>query len=226
MILITILTEITEATGHYCQTSLALYFAHIWVTVGTTLSTGVAIFSVLRFYSKCLKASVGQRKPMAKLIAFKAIVFLTWLQNVSAPLRLPSRSDHIASDPVEQTIFGFLMSSDDLKPTSIMTYKDLTVVLPNLILSFEMVIFATVFLFVFRTREYNFKKGAASVPLGHGGYHGGFLGLRAIFSALNIIDIFQAIGNSVSSFAGQKQQRSWPQKTYGGGRQEVSADYY
>lgn len=83
MLLVTILTEITEATGGYCATSSKLYFAHIWVSIITALTTGLAVMSVLKFY-KSLKPRVGERKPMAKLIAFKAIVGLTWLQNVSA----------------------------------------------------------------------------------------------------------------------------------------------
>ena len=81
MVFVSLLTEITEATGSYCATSSKPYFAHIWVSIITALTTGAAVMSVLKFY-KNLKTRVGQRKPMAKLIAFKAIVGLTWLQNV------------------------------------------------------------------------------------------------------------------------------------------------
>jgi uncharacterized membrane-anchored protein len=83
MLFVFILTEITEATGTYCATSDKLYFAHIWVSIITAISTGLAIMSVLKFY-KSMKTRVGQRKPMAKLIAFKGIVFVTWLQNVGS----------------------------------------------------------------------------------------------------------------------------------------------
>jgi hypothetical protein len=74
-------TEITEATGIYCATSNKLYFAHVWITVISALTSGLAIMSVLRFY-KSVKSRVEHRKPMAKLIAFKGIIFLTFLQNV------------------------------------------------------------------------------------------------------------------------------------------------
>lgn len=90
MVLVTLLTEITEATGGYCATSDKLYFAHIWVSIISTLTTGLAVMSVLKFY-KNLKPRVGERKPMAKLIAFKAIVGITWLQNVSRRLFYPLR---------------------------------------------------------------------------------------------------------------------------------------
>lgn len=103
-----------------------------------------------------------------------------------------------------------------------MTYKDLTIAIPNLIAAFEMVIFAGVFLYVFRTKEYNFKKGSSAVPLGHGGYHGGFLGLGAILQALNIMDLIKGIIGCVSGVADQGR---YPTKAYGVGQQEVSSVY-
>jgi hypothetical protein len=81
LLLIFILTEITEATGTYCASATKLYFASIWVSVITAVSTGAAVMSVLKFY-KSMKAKVGERKPLTKLIGFKAIVGVTWLQNV------------------------------------------------------------------------------------------------------------------------------------------------
>lgn len=190
-----VVTEITEATGSYCATSDKLYFAHIWITVITALTTGVAIMSVFRFY-KTMKMRVGHRKPMDKLIAFKGIVFLQFLQNF---------------------IFSLLTSSSDLHPSSKMTYKDLTVAIPNLIVSIEMAIFACAFLYVYRAREYCFKKGAAAVPLGHGGYSGGFLGLGAIVQALNIADLVSSI---IGCISGRLSGGGAPTKAYGTGQQE------
>lgn len=46
------------------------------------LSTSIAIFSVLKFYT-ATKAVTKSKKPLPKLIAFKAIVFINFLQNVS-----------------------------------------------------------------------------------------------------------------------------------------------
>ncbi|CZR53659.1 uncharacterized protein PAC_03539 [Phialocephala subalpina] len=192
-----ILTEITEATGSYCATSMKLYFASIWVSVITGLSTGVAITSVLRFY-KSMKTRVGQRKPIAKLLAFKSIVGITWLQNI---------------------VFSFLTSSGDLHPSSKLTYKDLTIAIPNLVVSFEMVFFSLIFLHVYRTSEYNFKKGATAVPLGHGGYSGGVMGLGAIGQALNISDIVRGIIGAVAGGRGRGSS-GLSTKVYGTGQQE------
>jgi hypothetical protein len=94
---------------------------------------------------------------------------------------------------LSQAIFSFLNSSNDLKPTSKLTFKDLSVGIPNLLLSLEMVIFALAFLYTYRTKEYYYKHGASAVPLCHGGYQGGFLGIRAYGQALNIFDILGGI---------------------------------
>jgi hypothetical protein len=83
-----------------------------------------------------------------------------------------------------------------------------------------MVVFACVFLYIYRVREYSFKKGAAAVPLGHGGYSGGFLGFGAIFQALNIADLIAAV---IWCISGRSSNNSVPAKIYGTGRQEVSS---
>jgi hypothetical protein len=70
-----------------------------------------------------------------------------------------------------------------------------------------MVIFALLFLYIYRTKEYYFKHGAAAVHLGHGGYQGGFLGIRAYGQALNIIDILGGIISVPRAFAERKNSR-------------------
>jgi hypothetical protein len=56
-----------------------------------------------------------------------------------------------------------------------------------------MVLFSISFLYIYRTREYHFKRVGQAIPLGHGGYQGGFLGYKAILQALNIFDIVLGI---------------------------------
>jgi len=53
----------------------------IKVTIITLISTAVAIMSIIRFY-KAQKPVISGRKPLPKLIAFKGIVFLNFIQNV------------------------------------------------------------------------------------------------------------------------------------------------
>ncbi|KAH8669499.1 organic solute transporter Ostalpha-domain-containing protein [Tricladium varicosporioides] len=171
MLILLIVTEITQAAGSYCSTSNKIYFAHIWVTVITIISTVIAIMSILKFY-KATKPTIDHRRPLPKLIAFKAIVFLTFIQNI---------------------IFSFLNSSGVLKPTSHYTFQDLSVGVPSLIISIEMVIFSLAFLYIYRTREYFHKNGATAVPLGHGGYQGGPMGVKALAQAVNIVDIVKGV---------------------------------
>ncbi|TVY14449.1 Transmembrane protein, partial [Lachnellula arida] len=169
MLLQLVITDITQAAGIYCEQSNKLYFAKIWMAILNALSTTVAIISVLKFYG-ATKTVTKPRKPLSKLVGFKAIIGLSFLQNL---------------------VFSFLQSS--MKPTEHYTYNDLTIGLPNLLLSVEMVIFALAFLYVFRAHEYYANKGASVVPLGHGGYQGGFLGIKAIIKAFSIIDILKGI---------------------------------
>ncbi|PMD33849.1 DUF300-domain-containing protein [Hyaloscypha variabilis F] len=190
MLILLVVTEITQAIGTYCATSNKLYFAHIWVTIITLISTAVAIMSIIRFY-KAQKPVISGRKPLPKLIAFKGIVFLNFIQNA---------------------IFSFLTSSNDLKPTTKLTFKDLSIGIPNLILSLEMVIFSLLFLYVYRTKEYYFKHGATAVPLGHGGYQGGLLGIRAYGEALNIFDILLGVISVPRAFAEKRNASLGAQK--------------
>jgi Organic solute transporter Ostalpha len=118
-----------------------------------------------------------------------------------------------------QAIFSFLNSSNDLKPTAKLTSKDLSVGIPNLLLSLEMVIFALSFLYIYRTKEYYFKHGASVVPLGHGGYQGGFLGISAYGEAMNIADILRGIISVPQALAERKNSSLATQKVWTTGAQ-------
>jgi hypothetical protein len=67
-----------------------------------------------------------------------------------------------------------------------------------------MAIYSVVFLYIFRTQAYYYKTGASAVPLGHGGYQGGFLGTKAILEALNPFDIIRGIFSLPMSIANRK----------------------
>jgi hypothetical protein len=122
-----------------------------------------------------------------------------------------------------QIIFSFLTTSSDLHPSSKLTYKDLTIAIPNMIISFEMVIFSGIFLYVYRIQEYCLKKRAAAVSLGHGGYSGGFLGLGAILQALNITDLVAGITGCISGAS--LNRGGYQTKPYGTVQQQVSSAF-
>ena len=61
------------------------------------------------------------------------------------------------------------------------------------------------------------------MPLGHGGYSGGFLGVGAIWQALNIADLVAGIIGCISGASSNRD--GYPTKAYGTDQQEVSSTY-
>jgi len=76
------------------------------ISVFKSLTTTFAIGAVLRFH-KATKPLTAHQRPMLKLIAFKSIVFLSWIQTVqvashsSHARRLTSDTDLIHLSSVE-----------------------------------------------------------------------------------------------------------------------------
>lgn len=81
-IVVALATAATQAIGIYCGTSNKLYFAHIWLTIIKGASTAFAVMGILKFY-KPLKPQIKHRGVISKLVAFKGIVFLNFIQTVS-----------------------------------------------------------------------------------------------------------------------------------------------
>ena len=101
--LVAVATDITQAAGVYCANGSGVHFAHIWVsfavqqgqwqqsliaikklqlTVVVSISVSVAVLRLLVFYKRT-KTELKSHKPLIKLFAIKAIVFLTFAQSVS-----------------------------------------------------------------------------------------------------------------------------------------------
>ncbi|RDW75725.1 hypothetical protein BP5796_06546 [Coleophoma crateriformis] len=169
-ILMWIVAVAALATGHFCSTSNNIHFAHIWVTVITTISTIVAIMSILHFYRR-MKPTLQPHKTMAKLISFKLIVFLNFLQTL---------------------VFSFLTSSSRLKPTAHLSASDISTGLPNLLLCLEILLFTPLFIYAYSSSPYILRGHARSTPSAEY-YMGGVGGLSALWDALNIVDIALAL---------------------------------
>ncbi|OCL13549.1 hypothetical protein AOQ84DRAFT_385338 [Glonium stellatum] len=162
-IILWIATAASMAAGTYCATSNKPYFAHIWITVLQGFLEGAALFSVLRFYNIMI-LKLTPYGVMMKLIAFKGIVFLSFLQNI---------------------ILGLLVSFHVIKPSKYMTYHDISIGLPNLVLACETPIFAAFIMVAYSTKPYtSLKVGRA--------YQGGPGGIKAILAALNYSDILSS----------------------------------
>lgn len=88
--------------------------------------------------------------------------------------------------------------------------------IPALILSFEIALISPIFIFTFPWTPYKIGYGASrGQETKH--YQGGFLGLHAVLSALNIIDIFIALGKGLQAKIGavsRNTQHALPPSNY------------
>ena len=80
----TLITEITEVEGTYCNGNFNPRFGYLWATVIQSVTLGVAIAAIWRFYKRMTKR-LRARRGLAKLVGFKALVSLMWVQQVRHP---------------------------------------------------------------------------------------------------------------------------------------------
>jgi hypothetical protein len=85
--LVAIFTAIFESQGVYCLASSKPYFGHLWLDIIHNVSLTLAIMSCLRLYG-ALKGRLAHHKPLAKLGAFKLLVAITGIIQVS-PRKTP-----------------------------------------------------------------------------------------------------------------------------------------
>jgi hypothetical protein len=121
------------------------------------------------------------RRAFSKLMAFKLFVIVTTLQNASSPCedaRFARLTDF-------QFIFSILHSR--VTGNSKVTYNDITIGLPALLICVEAMVFMIANHFVFNAKEYRNVKAEAGPTLGFA---------RALLNALNPIDLIQGIGQA------------------------------
>ncbi|KAL8791140.1 MAG: hypothetical protein Q9195_006037 [Heterodermia aff. obscurata] len=190
--LVAIATDITQGAGIYCLSSSKPHFAHLWVCLNLyislnppsnshlptqlevirSVSVAVAFLSILFVYTR-LRSDLRAHKPLLKLIGIKGIVFLSFVQNI---------------------IFTILHSTNALKPTSALSYNDITFGLPNLLLCIEMLLFSFIHLVAFNSTPYHVA--------GRSSYEGGPLGVKAIAAACNPVDIIGGVVQAAGYLTG------------------------
>ena len=164
--------EASLAAGTYCATSLKPYFANLWITIITNVSITVAVLAVLNLYKRLKPIpDFSQHKPLLKLISFKLIVFLNFIQGI---------------------VFSVLTGQNLLHGSHKTTGKDLTIGIPALIVAVEQVFFAIFFHYSFRSREYHEdvlqKQGLQVRRKGT---------LAAALEAMNPMDVIMGIVTSI-----------------------------
>ncbi|TIA62077.1 DUF300-domain-containing protein [Aureobasidium pullulans] len=179
-VLFTIVSVVTEAMDRYCENSLNPQFAHIWVMVFESASVTVAMFMLVQFYLQ-LKDDLAEHRPFLKVLCIKLVIFFSFWQSL---------------------VISFLSSSSGpLQPTKKISYPDIQVGIPSMLLCVEMAIFAVMHLFAFPWREYDLSKMPYTDPVtapgsGFSGtapkYHGGWMGIKAYGDTFNPWDLIKA----------------------------------
>lgn len=131
--LMTVIELVTEALGRYCEQSWSPKFGHIWVEIITNIFLGAAITKIVGFYGRFRnEPTFSMHKPGLKLISFKLIVFINFIQSI---------------------IFSILLSH--IKTSRKLTGYDLKYGIPAALVAFEQILFAIFFHYSFRSREYH-----------------------------------------------------------------------
>jgi len=124
-IVMTIVQEVTQALNDYCETSYSLKYAHIWVLLITNVALGWAINAIVRYYMRMRnEPEFAQHKPTLKIISFKLIVGVNFLQSI---------------------IFDILIATKAVKGSSQVTGYDLKYGIPAALVAVEQIFFAVFF---------------------------------------------------------------------------------
>jgi hypothetical protein len=191
---------ITEALDVYCESSLSPSFAHLWTVVFECLSVTVAMTMVVQFYIQ-LKDVLADHKPGLKVLSIKLVIFFSFWQNVSFIVLLKCIA-YMIMLTCEQIIISLLSSKKGpLHPSDRLSYPDIKVGIPSVMLCIEMAGFSIMHLFAYSWKPYSIKHSYNDQPdlrpgSSLGGnkpkYLGGPLGIYAILDAFNPWDIIKA----------------------------------
>ncbi|CAI7625221.1 unnamed protein product [Penicillium crustosum] len=189
--ILAIAQSITQAQGTFCLEGNKVYFAHLWITIISIISLAMAMINIIGFHSN-LKSYMEGQKPMMKLLAFKMVVGLEFL---------------------EQIIFMVLDSTGTLEPSATLSYADTIIGLPTLIICLQVVPFAFLFYYAYSIKPYTTLnvnctsnlQDLAVVDSETGNprvkrYQGGPLGVYAWLALFNPGELFRDIRSTFNMF--------------------------
>lgn len=185
----TITAVATQYFDRYCESSNSPVFGHIWVICINALAVTIAMYCVIQFYVQ-LRAPLAEHSPFLKVLAIKLVIFLSFWQ--TAAISVGTSTLNL------------------VKPGDVLAYPDIKVGVPSLLLCFEMALFAILHLWAFPYRPYlDDAKPTFYPPVGGPGAglpprenehlprQGGFMGLRALWDAVNVWDVAKAFGRGM-----------------------------
>ncbi|BCS28397.1 OSTA/TMEM184 family protein [Aspergillus puulaauensis] len=217
---------VTQLLHRYCLGSNEPHFAHVWITVATSLSTSVAVNAIIQFYVN-MKGYMKENHPLTKLLAFKLIVGLVILEKI---------------------LFLILQGVNALQVNDTLTYVDVLIGLPEMVICVQMVPLCFLVLYAYRTKPYEISNAARTVTLqprayqalesdhdeealvseSQRRYQGGWLGLHAWAAYLNplglLLDVISAHRMISKARALQKRQMEQAQKAEQMARYETGYD--
>ncbi|KAJ5082264.1 hypothetical protein N7532_011307 [Penicillium argentinense] len=196
--ILAIAQSITQAQGLYCLQGKKVYFAHLWITIIGIISLAMAMINILRFHGN-LKSYMEEHKPMMKLLAFKMIVGLEFL---------------------EQIIFIILDSTGTLKPSATLSYADTIIGIPTLIICLQVVPFAFLFYYAYSIKPYTTLNVKCTSNLQYfavvdsetgsprvNRYQGGPLGIYAWLALFNPGEFFRDVKSTFNMFRDSKMEK-------------------
>ncbi|KAL1707785.1 organic solute transporter Ostalpha-domain-containing protein [Schizophyllum commune] len=130
--LCTLAAVILDYAGLYCEASWGLGWGHIYLTIIISISVTIAMYCLIQLYVS-VSEYLAPQKPLLKLFAIKAVVFLTFWQATFLSVL---------------TMFGVV------KDTEYMTAEDVNIGIGALLETFEMACFALVHVKAFTYKVY------------------------------------------------------------------------
>ncbi|KAF7375876.1 hypothetical protein MSAN_00002000 [Mycena sanguinolenta] len=130
--------------GWYCDGSFNPRFGYVYITVIVSISVSIAMYCLIQLYLP-ISAFLAPQKPLLKLFAIKAVVFLTFWQS---------------------TFLSCLSLFGVVKNTTYMTADDINIGIAALLETFEMMLFAFLHLRAFSYKPYKpFHDPRSKAPL-------------------------------------------------------------
>lgn len=189
----TIVAVVTQYYGRFCESSHSPVFAHIWVLVIEGSAVTIAMYCIVQFYIQ-LSAELVAQKPFIKVLAIKLVIFLSFWQTFLISI--------LTSEAFQA-----------IKPNPTISYPDLKVGIPSLLLCIEMAVFSILHLFAFSYKPYVSEPSTISNPNDEaitiivGSNQGGPAGLLALADAMNPWDLVKGFARAIPwLLVGHKQR--------------------
>ncbi|PPQ62953.1 hypothetical protein CVT24_006193 [Panaeolus cyanescens] len=128
----TLAAVILDYMGLYCESSWGLGWGHSWIMIIISLSVTVAMYCLIQLYVVVSK-ELAPHKPLLKLFAIKAVVFLTFWQ---------------------ATFLSLLSMVGVIKGSQFMTAEDINIGIGAVLETFEMMLFSFLHIKAFTYKPY------------------------------------------------------------------------